>query len=174
MFLQEHWRAIWTLPQIAGSSAGACSLCSLRNTSAFSAIEIEFGICLRGHTGRKDRSSVAPRNIWFRSAGTPKRPESHQPFFSCVGVKSLRPNRRAQNHASGSLFLQEHWCATWTLTQIARSAGALGGYVPSGTLPRTASGDTLPMHPDRGRQGESPPHNHDSSVPAGTFDGFCT
>ena len=74
----------------------------------------------------------------------PKRPESHQPFFSCAGVKPT-PQQDAQNHASGSVFLQEHWCATWTLPQIARSAAPLGGYVPSGTLPRTA----LPLTPSR-------------------------
>ena len=86
----------------------------------------------------------------------PKRLESHQPFFSCAGVKAYAPTDVSQNHASGSVFLQEHLCA-WTLPQIARSAAPLGGYVPSGTLPRTALPvDTLPMHPDRGRQGEFP------------------
>ena len=103
----------------------------------------------------------------------PKRLESHQPFFSCAGVKAYAPTDVSQNHASGSVFLQEHLCA-WTLPQIARSAAPLGGYVPSGTLPRTA----LPLTPSRcipiveGRVNS--PTNHDSSVPAGTFDGFCT
>jgi hypothetical protein len=57
--LQEHWCATWAL-RVALSPAAAGRLCSFRNTSTFSAIEIEFGICLRVHTGRKDRLSVAP------------------------------------------------------------------------------------------------------------------
>jgi hypothetical protein len=142
VFLQEHWCATWAL-RVALSTATAGRLCSFRNTSTFSAIEIEFGICLRVHTGRKDRLSVAPKTFGSTPQG-PKRPESHQPFFSCAGVKPT-PQQGAQNHASGSVFLQEHWCATWTLPQIARSAAPLGGYVPSGTLPRTA----LPLTPSR-------------------------
>ena len=172
VFLQEHWCATWAL-RMALSAAAVCRLCSLRNTSAFSAIEIEFGICLRVHSGRKTRLSVAPRNIWFHSAETPKRPESHQPFFSCAGVKSLRPNRRAQNHASGSVSLQEHWRDLDAPTNRTLRSGA-GRSCSFRNTSTNALRRQPPMHPDHGRQGESPLNNHDSSVPAGTFDGFCT
>src|ERR1700688_1846574 len=71
VFLQEHWCATWAL-RVALSAAAAGRLCSFRNTSTFSAIEIEFGIRLRVHTGRKDRLSVAPRTF----GSTPQGPEA--------------------------------------------------------------------------------------------------
>jgi hypothetical protein len=104
----------------------------------------------------------------------PRRPESHQPFFSCAGVKAYASTDVPKTTLPGRCSCRNTWCATWMLPQIARCAAPLGGYVPSGTLPRT----TLPLTPSRcipiveGRV-NSPP-NHDSSVPAGTFDGFCT
>jgi hypothetical protein len=169
VFLQEHWYAKWAhrvappqLPLVGCVPSGTLPhflqlKSSLESAFEFIRVERTAYLLLQEH--------LVPRR------SDPSRPESHKPFFSCAGVKAYAA---FQYHASGSVLLQEHWCATWTLPQIARSAAPLGGHVPSGTLPRTA----LPLTPsrcipNRGRQVNSP-RNHDSSVPAGTFDGFCT
>ena len=139
VFLQEHWCATWAL-RMALSAAAVCRLCSLRNTSAFSAIEIELGICLRVHSGRKTHLSVAPRNIWFHSAGTPKRPESHQPFLQLCRSQKPTPQQTRPKPClrvsvpAGTLVRDLDAPTNRTLRSV-----ALGGHVPSGTLPRTPS-----------------------------------
>ncbi len=174
MFLQEHWCATWAL-RVALSAAAAGRLCSFRNTSTFSAFEIEFGICVRVHTGRKDRLSVAPRTF----GSTPQGLRNVLNLISLFSVvqesKAYAPTDVPKTTPPGQCSCRNTGARLGRSYKSHAPQRRSEGYVPSGT-PR---GTALPLTPSRcipiveGRV-NSPPNNHDSSVPAGTFGGFCT